>query len=240
MNFLVIRQVLFFQFALVLQNMNGLMLAASFLIIVFLALCLFHFGIGKDRLVLSVSMVWILLIGGISATGYFENTTTLPPRFPFVLIFSVALACFGYRKLKSKPASYSLLLAVHSLRLPVELVLYRLYLSGEIPVLMTFQGWNLDILMGISALLLLLFRLLSKREIPHRFLIAWNICGIGFLATIAGIAILSSPLPVQQWAFDQPNVALIKFPFVLLPAYLVPVVFLSHFLMLKKLFSKTN
>ncbi|MEM9987092.1 MAG: hypothetical protein AAF804_18515, partial [Bacteroidota bacterium] len=50
-----------------------------------------------------------------------------------------------------------------------------------------------------------------------------------------GIAILSAPLPFQQLAFEQPNVAVLRFPYVLLPGVVVPLVLLSHLLSLKYL-----
>lgn len=211
------------------------MSGVSFILITVSTLLLFYFGTGKNKPVLFGSILWLCAIGGIAASGYFENTEIRPPRFLPVLVISFGLTVFLYQKVKTKPVNKTMLLAVHALRLPVELVLFQLFLAKQVPVLMTFRGWNFDILIGISALILLVIKLLTKREISRHFLIGWNICGIVFLLTIVTIAILSSPLPIQQWAFDQPNVALLKFPFIWLPAYVVPIVLTSHLLMLKKL-----
>ncbi len=212
------------------------MLSIVFLFITLSALGLFYFGTGKDKVFLLVSLLWLAVVGGVSYTGYFEDTSGKPPRFLFILLLSIAYTYFSYHKLKSGPLKDYLIMAVHSLRLPVELVLFELFLEKQVPALMTFRGWNFDILMGISGLIFF-FYLMSKRKLPRTILIGWNICGLFLLTTIVVIAILSSPLPVQQWAFDQPNTALVKFPFVFLPALIVPIVYLSHFLMLKKLFS---
>jgi hypothetical protein len=76
--------------------------------------------------------------------------------------------------------------------------------------------------------------LYKKHSKIHKLLYFWNIAGVIFLSIIACIAILSAPLPLQQFAFEQPNIALLKFPYVFLPAFIVPLVFTSHFLMLKK------
>lgn len=57
--------------------------------------------------------------------------------------------------------------------------------------------------------------------------------GILFLLFIVSIAILSSPLPIQQLAFDQPNIALLIFPYTFLPTCVVPIVLMSHILLLK-------
>ncbi|MBK9635957.1 MAG: hypothetical protein IPO64_16130 [Bacteroidetes bacterium] len=99
---------------------------------------------------------------------------------------------------------------------------------------MTFKGWNFDILMGISAVFLLLYLLLTKRKLSRAFILIWNLLGLLLLVNIVIIGILSAPLPIQQLAFDQPNIAVLQFPFIFLPALLVPLVFLSHILTIKK------
>ncbi len=99
---------------------------------------------------------------------------------------------------------------------------------------MTFKGWNFDIIVGISAIILLTYLLITRHELPRPFMLWWNTLGLIFLGTIVSIAILSSPLPIQQFAFDQPNIAVLKFPYIYLPAYIVPVVCLSHILDLKQ------
>jgi len=48
-------------------------------------------------------------------------------------------------------------------------------------------------------------------------------------------AILSVPTPIQQFAFDQPNIAILYFPFTWLPCFIVPAVLLSHIVSIKKL-----
>jgi hypothetical protein len=93
---------------------------------------------------------------------------------------------------------------------------------------MTFSGYNFDIIMGISAILLLLYKLGFKRPIPQRLFFVWNIMGLCFLFNIAMIGLLSAPLPIQQLAFDQPNIAVLMFPYTLLPAFVVPIVLIAH------------
>ncbi|MBP6586382.1 MAG: hypothetical protein KA215_12035 [Flavobacterium sp.] len=112
--------------------------------------------------------------------------------------------------------------------------MYKLFLQKQVPILMTFKGWNFDILMGISAVFILLYLLLTKRKLSRAFILIWNLLGLLLLANIVIIGILSAPLPIQQLAFDQPNIAVLQFPFIFLPALLVPLVFLSHILTIKK------
>lgn len=214
------------------------MLSFSFILITLLCLLLFYKATGKNSKVLLACIAWLVFTGSLAWAGFFENTNAIPPRFLIVLLGSTGLCIFLYSITKRNKPNTPYLLAIHGLRLPVELVLYELYLQGQVPVLMTFKGWNFDILTGISALMMLAYVLLTKRTLPRSFMLAWNLAGLALLVTIVGIAILSSPLPLQQLAFDQPNTAVLKFPFVFLPALVVPLVFTSHFLLLKYIYNK--
>lgn len=206
------------------------MLSFIFIAITFLSLILFYHATGKDKRVLMVSLGWMLVVGIVAYSGYFENTLAKPPRFLFIIIGSIGLSVFFYKTINRDTLNTKFLLAVHTLRLLVELVLYQLFLQKKVPVLMTFKGWNFDILVGISAILMLFYLLVTKKRLPKAFVLVWNILGLVFLTTIVVIAILSSPLPLQQLAFNQPNIAILQFPFTYLPAYIVPIVFLSHIL----------
>jgi hypothetical protein len=68
----------------------------------------------------------------------------------------------------------------------------------------------------------------------------WNILCLGFLLNIVISAILSAPYPFQQLAFDQPNIGVLYFPFVWLPGCIVPLVFLSHVVAIRRVIQKKN
>ncbi|MEM9929813.1 MAG: hypothetical protein AAF840_08350, partial [Bacteroidota bacterium] len=123
----------------------------------------------------------------------------------------------------------SRLVLLHSIRLPVELVLFALYLAAEIPRIMTFEGNNFDILMGVTALLVWYFGY-RRKALSERMIRFWHLIGLVLLLNIVTTALLAAPLPFQQIAFDQPNVAVLKFPFNLLPAVVVPLVLTAHIL----------
>ncbi|WP_246996156.1 hypothetical protein [Arenibacter sp. F26102] len=209
------------------------MLSSVFISITLLSFALFYIGTGKDKRFLTLTTLWVVLVGIVSLSGYFTNTLAKPPRFILILLGAIILSVIFYVIVKKNQLNLSLLLAIHTLRLPIELVLYQLYIERKVPVLMTFKGWNFDIFMGISAIILMLYLLLSKNILSKYFILAWNILGLGFLLFIIAIAILSSPLPLQKFAFDQPNIAVLHFPYVYLPAFVVPLVVLSHILTLR-------
>ena len=206
-----------------------------FLLATLLSVRFFYVGTGKDKRVLAISLFWTLLIGGIAATGFFKEVTATPPRFLLVLLGGVALSGYLIATIRTARVNANSLLLVHAARVAVEMVLYQLGLNGELPMSMTFEGCNYDLLVGLSALALYFYGWVSGKKPDRRLLILWNGYGILSLTLIVTIAILSAPLPIQQLAFDRPNVAVLRFPFVLLPAYLVPLVFASHILALKTL-----
>jgi hypothetical protein len=121
---------------------------------------------------------------------------------------------------------------VHAVRVPIELVLYWLFLAEYVPECMTFEGRNLDILSGFSAPLIALFFLSEKRK---KILLIWNILALLLVLNVVVHAILSAPTPFQQLAFSQPNVGVMYYPFILLPALIVPAVIFSHLVVIFRL-----
>lgn len=116
---------------------------------------------------------------------------------------------------------------LHVVRVPVELILYWLFLNKAVPELMTFEGRNFDIIAGITAPVIAYFGLVKIR-IDRKLILIWNIICLGLLINIVVNAFLSAPSQIQKFAFDQPNIAILHFPFSWLPTFIVPVVLLAH------------
>ena len=209
------------------------MLEYAFLLITLATLITNFLATGKENKIWWLFGMWGLLISTIAYSGFFLNTKSLPPRLIFVLLPSTLLIIYLYRNIDINSINVNYLIGIHIIRIPVELVLYQLYVEGGIPKIMTFSGWNYDILVGITAVIILFLMKVQKKHQLLKMLRFWNIFGIIMLTIIVSIAILSAPFPFQQLAFEQPNVAVLRFPFILLPGVIVPLVYLSHFLSLK-------
>jgi len=123
---------------------------------------------------------------------------------------------------------------LHTIRIAVELVLYGLYLHRWVPKLMTFEGGNLDILSGLSAPVVYYFAFVRGR-MNSRWLLVWNFICLGLLLNVVVKAMLSAPGDLQRLAFDQPNIAIQRFPFLLLPGFVVPVVLFAHVVTIRRL-----
>jgi hypothetical protein len=178
-------------------------------------------------------VIFALLIfqTGLTLNGFYLIEDGLPPRVILLIgpsFISIALLFIlpEGRKILNH-LNLKVLTILHVIRIPVEVVLFYLCAYKAVPELMTFEGRNFDILSGISAPIIY-YLYFIKRKISMRTLLIWNIACLILLVNIVVHAILSAPTPFQQFAFDQPNMAVLYSPFHLLPALVVPIVLLSH------------
>ena len=209
------------------------MIAYTFLVITVLAVALYILGTGKPNKGTLLYLFWAAFIGLLSYKGFFLVTNGLPPRILLVLVPAIIFVIWSVRNVHLPRLKFQALVAIHILRIPVEIILYRLFLNGKVPESMTFAGWNFDIVMGISAVFILILSRFKADFFQSRIFRLWNITGIVFLSIVVLTAIISAPSPVQLLAFDQPNVAILEFPITFLPAIVVPLVLLAHLYCLK-------
>ncbi|MEO0405117.1 MAG: hypothetical protein AAF193_09620, partial [Bacteroidota bacterium] len=142
-----------------------LLLSVSFLLIVLYVAVYIPIIIWKsNRLAarsaistLAVIALWIGLQCFLSLIGvYSGNLNALPPRIVLFGVLPTVVAIVIILKTKRtkrwltglNPAH---LIWIHIVRVPVELVLWQLAAYNVIPELMTFEGWNFDIIMGLTA-----------------------------------------------------------------------------------------
>ena len=177
----------------------------------------------------------------LAINGFFDNNMTLPPRFvlavgpPLLVIIVLFLTKGGRRFIDSLPLSS--LTWLQTVRVPVEIVLYWLMIEKTIPQLMTFEGRNFDILAGVTAPFVAWYTF-DKGKLGRGFLLGWNIVCLLLVLNIVINAALSVETPLQQFAFDQPNRAVLVFPYIWLPAFIVPVVIFSHLASIRQLVKK--
>lgn len=173
---------------------------------------------------------WILTQVGLSFSGFYSLENGASPR-PVLLVFPAVLLIAGLffsAKGRAYMAAFDQqkLLLLHGLRVPVEWCLFVLASEGWVPEAMTWNGTNFDVLSGIAALALYAWSL--KGTVPAGVMRAFNVLGLLLLLNVMFTAMLSVPGPLQQINFDQPNKAVLEYPFVLLPALIVPMVLFAH------------
>ena len=190
------------------------------------------------KILLFILPLWIIFQAIISIGGFYQVSNPLPPRLlvfgvlPALLLIIFYFLFFRSSFIEGMPLK--LLTLLHVVRIPVELVLFLLFIGGQVPRIMTFEGLNFDILSGILSPIIYLTAFRGT-ETKRWLLIGFNILGLILLVNIVSIAVMSLPTPVQQLAFDQPNRAVLFFPYVWLPTIVVPIVLFAHLSSLWKL-----
>jgi hypothetical protein len=194
----------------------------------------------NSRTLIVGMLTWLVVVMVLSLAGvYYKHPEALPPRifvfgvFPMLVAIVATFFTRAGRRFIDSLSLFHLTL-LHSVRIFVELILWWLFMEGAVPELMTFEGRNLDILAGLTAPLVA-FLGIRKELLTRTTMIIWNIICLGLLFNIVIIAVLSVQSPLQQLAFDQPNEAVLYFPFTWLPAFVVPAVLFCHLAAIRKL-----
>jgi hypothetical protein len=213
-------------------------LEVFFILIALLTVWQFYKASHQSKLSLSITLLIAILQLLLGEINFYENENSIPPRFlllilpAIVIIFLLFLTKKGNRFLDS--LNIKQLAILHTVRVPVELVLYFLYIAKTIPQIMTFEGSNFDIIAGFTAPIMYYFGFI-KKSLSAKMIIVWNMLSLALLINIVFIAILSAKTPFQKFGLHQPNIAIAHFPFTWLPSIIVPIVMLSHLATIKQL-----
>ncbi|TLV03946.1 hypothetical protein [Dyadobacter luticola] len=197
---------------------------------VILSVWLFWKAARYSKPVLLILLAWILLQSVLGLAVFYEDSSSLTSRFSLLVVFPVVFLGSRFFTKTGKKFIDSLdikgLTIFHIIRIPVEITLLYLFLGKTIPEAMTFEGRNFDILSGLTAPVVYYFAFIRK-SIGPKTLIAWNVACMLLLINVVSSAVLSLPDRYQQFGFEQPNIAVGYFPFLLLPAVLVPLALFS-------------
>lgn len=178
---------------------------------------------------------WTLFVIAVSSTGFFSDFTSFPPRVMIVLL--VPLVTLILVSFRSKAVDELLrvipsrnILRLQAFRVFVEILLWACFVQNLLPVQMTFEGRNFDILSGVLGIVAA-YSFTQNRGALY----AYNFIGLGLLINIVTVAILSMPTPFRVFMNEPSNTLVTKVPFILLPAMLVPLAYGLHFLSLRQL-----
>ncbi len=182
---------------------------------------------------------WFAFTSVWSLSGKMGDFSTFP--FNMMPVLVVPMVTFIYLAFFSKTTKSILanipnhkLVRLQAFRVFVEILLWLLLLENLLPVQMSFEGRNFDILVGLSAPFIAWFS--YQQKISKTGIVLWNIAGLGLLMNIVTIAILSMPAPFRVFMNEPANTIVTQFPVALLPAFLVPLAYGLHFLSLRKAF----
>ena len=204
------------------------------------ALPLTRFGESKKKNILRgtiiVLVAWTVIVSALSLSGFIGDFSKFPPPISIALILPLIGIIWVTRTHTMREILLHVpqqnIIRLQSFRVFVEILLWMLFLENLLPVQMTFEGRNLDVLSGLTAPLIVW--LFHTRKISNTGVIIWNLICLGLLLNIVVTAILSMPTPFRVFMNEPANTIVAAFPIVLLPAFLVPLAYGLSFLSIRK------
>lgn len=179
---------------------------------------------------------WLAGTAALASSGVLGQFDRVPPPAAFALVgFAAGTAALAFSRLGERLVHVPLwaLVGFQAFRVPLELLLHRLYVEGVLPVQVTYAGWNYDVVTGLTAVVLAV--LLWRGRVPEWGVAAWNGLGLALLAVVVGTAVLSLPTPFQQFPAEPSTEAVLTAPLIWLPAVLVQAALLGHLLVIRRL-----
>ncbi len=180
---------------------------------------------------LGVAAVYLAVSGGLAASGALADVEARPPPVGLMLLaLSLGVVALAFSRVGDRLLRLPLavLVGFQSFRIAVEALLERAADADVVPVEMTWHGLNLDVLSGLAALALGLWR----GRPPRWVVAAWNVSALALL----GVAVVVAALSAFGVLPTEPRMTLpVTWPGVWLPAWLVQLALLGHVLVFRKL-----
>ncbi|MEQ9454481.1 MAG: hypothetical protein RLN76_07800 [Phycisphaeraceae bacterium] len=202
---------------------------------------------GRDRhrwiAGLILGLLWFLSTGLLAWSGVLQRFDTTPPPviviLGLLLVIAVAIGLSPVGK-RFTHRGIAILLGVQSFRFPLELLMDQAATDAVMPVELSFRGYNLDIITGITAAALAMFIGLGV-HIPTWMIWIWNLFGMTCLGVIVFVAVSSSPM-IKLFGEnpEHVNTWVLFLPYVWLPSVLVPIALFGHVVVTRKLMSPPN
>lgn len=182
---------------------------------------------------------WLVYVSLLSLAGVFK-VGGLPPRIPLLLVlppFAFITYFFSKKKhrnlIEATPASW--LVYSQSFRVVVELMLYSLFLQGVLPKAGTYEGYNYEILIGITSIVVGYWGY-TRKALPNIVLKIWNYTGLVTLTIVVFIMISHAYFPDLYTKPEKLNISDFgSFPYTLLAGFLMPLAVFMHVFSLKKI-----
>ncbi|MEO8876137.1 MAG: hypothetical protein ABI461_11160 [Polyangiaceae bacterium] len=187
-------------------------------------------------LVIMALQGWLLTTAALAFTGTLSEWAARPPRLPLLTLAALLAIVFlnFTAPLKKWIASTPLHwpIAAQTFRVAVELVLFAFFMDGHVPLQLTFEGRNLDILVGLTAPVMAWF--VARKIAKPIAVFVWNVAGLAILLNTIVIAQSSVPGPMNHGWPGAPFTAIAGWPLVWLPTFLAPLAIFLHVVSLRQ------
>jgi hypothetical protein len=181
--------------------------------------------------------LWAVTVSAVSITGVMGNFNIFPFNLgPLLFIPLIAILLFTFSRTMKEVLPHihpARIIRLQVFRVFVEILLWFLFLDSVLPIQMTFEGRNFDVLSGLTAPIIAF--LAFKNKISKSAIILWNLMCLGLLINIVTIAILSMPTPFRYFMNEPANTIVAEFPISWLPTFLVPLAYMLSFISIRQL-----
>ena len=186
--------------------------------------------------------LWFVVAWTLSWAEVFRGVADWAPTIEFGIFVPVAIGLVwlwrsetAMRLIDAIPQSW--LVGIQLYRV-LGLIFLLLNALGSLPSLFALPAGYGDITVGLLAPVV---AVAYARGVVGRELLVggWNILGLLDLAIAITTGFLTSPSPLQMYAFDAPNELITSYPLVLVPVFGVPLAMLLHVTSLVKLGRET-
>jgi hypothetical protein len=185
-------------------------------------------------------VLWLAAQAAAALSGILGRFELRPPPiviwFASMIAMTLALAWSGFGRRFADKLPFVALIGFQAFRLPLELVMHRAAVAGLMPNVMSFTGYNFDIVTGASALPLALYA--WRRPLPRWLIGLWNVTGQLLLIAIAAIAFAATPV-FRAFGDDQLNIWVVQFPYVWI-AVMVAAALFGHVVTLRKMLAEAR
>lgn len=173
---------------------------------------------------------------GLAYSGILGQWNRTPPPLVLMLLscfaITVAFALSPIGEEMAMRLPYAALIGAQAFRFPLELWMQHASTERVIPRQMTYSGSNLDIVSGLTAIVV---AVVAARGLAPRWLFTgWNALGSLLLLNVIVIAVRSMPM-INAYGDFYMNARVADAPFVWLPGVLVQAALLGHLLVWRKL-----
>ena len=188
----------------------------------------YNFSVTK---ILLMVLAWLGIMGYCAGKDFFTDFSTFPPKFMVAILVPLItmIALVSVKRSREVLLNFPVrnIVGFQSFRIVMEIILWLIFIYQIIPEQMTFEGRNWDVLVGLTAPVVV-WMVFKKRLVGNKFLIAWNIFGILLLTNIVITALLSTPLPIRYFMNEPANTMIVYYPMVWLPSFVVPMAYFGH------------
>jgi len=184
--------------------------------------------------------LWMAVTAAIALSGVLGRFERRPPPlviwFASTIVLTIALGWSPFGRRFADRLPFVALIGFQAFRLPLELVMHRAAVAGIMPNVMSYSGYNFDIVSGATALPLALYAL--RRPLPRWLIAAWNVTGQLLLFAIIVIAFAATPV-FRAFGDDQVNVWVTQFPYCWIAVMVASALF-GHIVVLRKLLAEAR